>query len=194
MVEPYVTRTYDPSNPSETCYDVLYDSDANKDGLITNGEYSTFVAGLSEGGFNATNYADLPFVIKVNFVYLSCMCRYYPNDEPGTNCCEGPNGGIDVPDGLAPGVVNLTGAEEAYLTTVCSETQGAIEYARAETTPSASPAVGDATSRPMDVSTPTNLPSAFPSNQPTQPPSAEPTTLAPTPPPSAGPTSSVSHS
>ena len=93
LVEPYVAaRKYDPNNPSETCFDKLYESDADGNGIVTNDEYSTFVAQLSEGDFNETNYIDLPFVIKVNFVYLSCLCRFLP--ENSDECCKGPDGGI----------------------------------------------------------------------------------------------------
>ena len=128
LIEQYA-RTYDPSNPEETCYDVLYESDANQDGIVTNDEYQTFVGELSEGDFNVTNYADLPFVIKVNFVYLSCLCRFRPeNAQDGNKCCQGPDGGI-LTSGTGPGETP-TPAEEAYLMTVCSETQGAIDYAR----------------------------------------------------------------
>ena len=155
LVEPYVAaRTYDPNNPSETCFDVLYESDADGNGIVTNDEYNTFVAQLSEGDFNVTNYIDLPFVIKVNFVYLSCLCRFLP--ENSDECCKGPDGGIYT-SGAGPDEVP-TDDEEAYLVTVCSETQGAIDYARDETT-----------------SSPTIVTTDSPTVGPTSPPSVEPT-------------------
>ena len=155
LVEPYVAaRMYDPNNPSETCFDVLYESDADGNGIVTNDEYNTFVAQLSEGDFNVTNYIDLPFVIKVNFVYLSCLCRFLP--ENSDECCKGPDGGIYT-SGAGPDEVP-TDDEEAYLVTVCSETQGAIDYARDETT-----------------SSPTIVTTDSPTVGPTSPPSVEPT-------------------
>ena len=124
------TRAYDPNNPSE-CYNILYESDANGDGTVSNDEYQTFVSLLSDGEFNTMSYVDLPFGIKINFVYLNCLCRYLPENAPGGNdCCTGPDGGIFV-SGAEPGELP-TSSEEEYLNTVCRETQVAIDSARSE--------------------------------------------------------------
>lgn len=148
-------RTYDPDSPGETCYSVLHSSDADGNGIVTNDEYTSFVYQLSEGHFDVPNYAQLPFVIKVNFVYLSCLCRFMdPDQGGGSSCCEGPDGGIRT-DGAGPGEVPTT-AEETYLRTVCSETQGAIDYARGE----------EGTEDP--TSAPTREPTAQPSSEPTK--------------------------
>ena len=144
LVEPYISRIYDPNNPSESCFTKLYESDTDGNGIVTNDEYTTFVSELSEGTFNETSYIDLPFVLKVNFVYLSCLCTIMEGSN--SDCCTGADGGIFVA-GAKP---NETPSEleEAYLITVCSETQGAIDYAVDELTSSptivttSSPTVG----------------------------------------------------
>ena len=144
LVEPYISRIYDPNNPSESCFTKLYESDIDGNGIVTNDEYTTFVSELSEGTFNETSYIDLPFVLKVNFVYLSCLCTIMEGSN--SDCCTGADGGIFVA-GAKP---NETPSEleEAYLITVCSETQGAIDYAVDELTSSptivttSSPTVG----------------------------------------------------
>ncbi len=131
LSELMMPREYNPSNPSESCYNILYESDANGDGTVTNDEYQTFVSLLSDGEFNTMSYVDLPFGIKINFVYLNCLCRYRPENSPdGNGCCTGPDGGIFV-SGAVPGVLP-TSAEEEYLSTVCRETQIAIDSARVE--------------------------------------------------------------
>jgi hypothetical protein len=128
-------RAYDPSNPSESCYNILYESDANDDGTVTSDEYQTFVSLLSDGEFSTMNYVDLPFGIKINFVYLNCLCRYRPENSPdGNDCCTGPDGGIFV-SGAGPSDLP-TSAEEEYLSTVCRETQVAIDSARVESSKS----------------------------------------------------------
>ena len=128
-------REYDPNNPAETCYNILFNSDVSGDGLVDRDEYMSFVGQLSDGTLNATNYIDLPFVVKINFVYLSCLCMSRPeNLMVGGQCCEGGNGGIDVL-GAGPGETP-TATEEEYLTTVCSDTQGAINLYMEEITTS----------------------------------------------------------
>mmetsp|Transcript_25408 Transcript_25408/g.54653 ORF Transcript_25408/g.54653 Transcript_25408/m.54653 type:complete len:1087 (+) Transcript_25408:346-3606(+) len=189
LIDSYATRTYDPANPQETCYIKLYESDVDGDGIVTNDEYTTFVAELSEGDYNVTNYVDLPFAIKVNFVYLNCLCQLNPEiaRQEDRNCCEGPDGGIYVA-GAGP-EDTPTEVEDAYLQTVCGETQGAIEYVRNETVVvTGSPMVGPTGSPSVEpTESPTTLPSASPSNQPTQSPSPKPTTSTPTQSPSADP-------
>lgn len=124
-------RAYDPNNPSESCYNILYESDANGDGTVSNDEYQTFVSLLSNGEYNTMSYVDLPFGIKINFVYLNCLCRYRPENSPdGNDCCTGPDGGIFV-SGAGPGELP-TSTEEEYLSTVCRETQVAIDNAMSE--------------------------------------------------------------
>ena len=135
-------RTYDRGNPSETCFDTLYESDANGDGVLQNYEYTTFIADLSDGDYDETEYVDLPFALKVNFAYLSCLCRQSPvnGDE---NCCIGPESGIWLPpEQMAQLVDNGSGTlvtsdgsgldlqDLVYLNEICSYTQGAIDYVR----------------------------------------------------------------
>ena len=91
LVEPYISRLYDPNNPSESCFTKLYESDIDGNGIVTNDEYTTFVSELSEGIFNETSYIDLPFVLKVNFVYLSCLCTIMEGSN--SDCCTGADGG-----------------------------------------------------------------------------------------------------
>ena len=156
LVEHNLPRTYDPNNPVETCYEILYNSDANGDGILTHDEYMSFVEQLSEGDIEVTNYNDLPFVIKINFVYLSCLCMYSPENKiTGGECCQGFDAGLDV-SGAGPGETPTT-AEDDYLTTVCSETQGAINFER-----------GEALSPTDTVTTsPTAVPTQSPSTEPT---------------------------
>ena len=75
MLEHSDPRTYDPNNPVETCYEILYNSDANGDGIVKHDEYLSFVGQLSEGEIEATNYIDLPFVIKITLVVCACTIR-----------------------------------------------------------------------------------------------------------------------
>ncbi|KAL7534749.1 hypothetical protein ACHAXR_006057, partial [Thalassiosira sp. AJA248-18] len=138
------------------------------------------------GGQSNESYVDMPFVLKVNFVYLSCLCRFRPENSgaPNSECCKGPDGGIYI-DGAGPGEIP-TKAQEAYLILVCSETQGAIGYAREELGITANP-----TARPTNVETssPTQEPSAELTMSPTNPPSTPPLTKAPTQSPSKKPIS-----
>ena len=157
MLEHSDPRTYDPNNPVETCYEILYNSDANGDGIVKHDEYLSFVGQLSEGEIEATNYIDLPFVIKINFVYLSCLCMYNPeNQMMGGECCQGVESGLDV-SGAGPGETP-TAAEDDFLTTICRETQGAIDFVR-----------GEATLSPTDIVTksPTAVLTRSPSTEPT---------------------------
>ncbi|KAL7539834.1 hypothetical protein ACHAXR_009661 [Thalassiosira sp. AJA248-18] len=193
LIGPY-SRTYDPANPSESCYEDMYASDLDGDGLLNSTEYNTFVTDLSEGDFDEDNYVNLPFVLKVNFVYLSCLCQFRPDVENGGDCCKGTNGGIYV-SGADPNEIPLDWEDE-YLRTVCSETQGAIDYARideglATASPTESPVTGspvtgsptvESTPAPSDglTESPTDPPSLSPSKQPTPPPTLQPPTSAPT--------------
>ena len=162
-------REYDPNNPAETCYNILFNSDDSGDGLVDRDEYMSFVGQLSDGTLNATNYIDLPFVVKINFVYLSCLCMSHPeNLMVGGQCCEGDNGGIDVL-GAGPGETP-TATEEEYLTTVCSDTQGAINLYMEEIT--TSPTTNTITTSPIAMPS-TLAPSTI------QPTTMVPSTLAP---------------
>ena len=135
-------RSYDRGNPSETCFDTLYESDANGDGVLQNYEYTAFIADLSDGDYVEDEYVDLPFALKVNFAYLSFLCRSSPVNG-GENCCIGPESGIWLPPDqmtqLADnGAGTLVAGDDAgldlqdliYLNEVCSYTQGAIDYVR----------------------------------------------------------------
>jgi hypothetical protein len=130
LVEHSVPRTYDPNNSGETCYETLYNSDANEDGIVKHDEYLSFVGQLSGGEIEVTNYIDLPFVIKINFLYLSCLCMYSPENQIGGECCQGVEAGLDV-SGAGPGETP-TAAEDDLLTAICRETQGAIDFVRGE--------------------------------------------------------------
>ncbi|KAL7554262.1 hypothetical protein ACHAWF_017698 [Thalassiosira exigua] len=166
-------RTFDPADLSATCVEPLRAADADGDGVVQNSEYPAFVAALSEGDFGAgESYVDLPFVLKVNFVYLSCLCGDPAGGAGsfGGGCCGGPDAGIAV-DAAAPG-----SADGMYWRTVCGETQGAIDYAREEAGITRGP-----------TGSPTETPSASPTKGPTSEPTANPT-VAPTSPPSKGPT------
>lgn len=173
LIDPYIERVYDPANPSETCFDVLYQSDTDGNGIVTNDEYTNFVSELSGGQFNES-YVDMPFVLKVNFVYLSCLCRFRPENSgaPNSECCKGPDGGLYI-DGAGPGDIP-TKAQEAYLILVCSETQGAIGYAREELGITANP-----TARPTNVVTPSPTKAPL-TKAPTQSPSKKTISSAPT--------------
>ena len=146
-------RTYDPANPSETCYEQLHAADTSGDGVVQSDEYILFVSELSEGDYNVNSYVELPFVLKVNFVYLSCLCRFRPeNAGNAADCCKGTDGGIYT-SGADPNEIPLEW-EEAYLNTVCSETQGAIDYARIEDgLTTASPTLSPTTLAPTDEPT-----------------------------------------
>src|SRR6056300_1552701 len=41
-------RTYDPTNPTETCYTPLYNSDINGDGIVSIDEYPIFISQMSK--------------------------------------------------------------------------------------------------------------------------------------------------
>jgi len=80
---PGLQRSYDPTNPNDSCYTPLYESDSNEDGTIDHEEYVTFINTL-DSRLGKEEFVDLAFVLKVNFVYLSCLC-----DDGENNCCKG---------------------------------------------------------------------------------------------------------
>eukprot|EP01082_Thalassiosira_pseudonana_P003174 g3692.t1 g3692 contig12:2570903-2574182(+) len=139
LIHPYssiFTRSYDPTNPTTSCYTPLYASDIDGDGVVSSDEYVTFVGELSGGEFEVDevtgensggSYTKLPFVLRLNFVYLSCLCQ----SGGGWNCCKGTEGGIYT-TGAGPND-SSTQDEIAYLTRVCGDTQGSIEYVRMKT-------------------------------------------------------------
>ena len=140
----YRPRTYDPTNPKTTCYDYLYEADGNADNILQNYEYINFIADLSEGGIDVQNYKDLPFNLKVNFGYLSCQCKFppVPSENGGEGCCSGPEAGMYLFGSDANNLLGgeLSFEEEAYMQTVCSSSQEAIEYDRIDIlTPTVSP-------------------------------------------------------
>jgi hypothetical protein len=74
-------RAYKPD--LDACDAALIAADANQDGTIQKHEYPRFVADLVGKEYIAvSDYDNLPFVAKLNFVYLSCLCE----DE---RCCKG---------------------------------------------------------------------------------------------------------
>ena len=85
-IPPGAKRTYNPSSPNDSCFAPLHESDLNQDGLLDNEEYLDFVNALAEetGMQWDGRFRDLPFVLKVNFVYLGCLC-----EGGGNNCCNG---------------------------------------------------------------------------------------------------------
>ncbi|KAL7520504.1 hypothetical protein ACHAWX_005226 [Stephanocyclus meneghinianus] len=145
-------RTFDPSSPNDSCFSPLWEADANGDGNVSNQEYVTFVESLSEGVWGQMEFRELPFVLKVNFVYLSCLC-----EENGmNNCCKVRGDGVISTAGAGPNDIP-TEAQLQYLDTVCSTTQASIDYAMKEMSP-----------RP--TASPTGRPTAESSDVPTQPP------------------------
>lgn len=77
-------RSYDPSNPNTSCYIPLYESDTNQNGAVDREEYVAFIEALEPRLVDDESFRDLAFVLKVNFVYLSCLC-----EDGGNNCCNG---------------------------------------------------------------------------------------------------------
>ncbi|KAL7537851.1 hypothetical protein ACHAXR_012516, partial [Thalassiosira sp. AJA248-18] len=167
----HIARTYDPSNPSATCHATLHESDENGDGILQNYEYINFIADLSEGDFDVRNYIDLPFSLKINFNYLSCLCRYHRiRENGGDNCCKGPEAGIII-SGTKPDE-EPTGGQEAFLQIVCRDTQESIEFERA---------MAVSTSGPPTPAAAVNFPSMSPNLAPaTNAPNLPDTTTAPT--------------
>ena len=49
----------------------------------------TFIEGL-EPRLTQGSFKELAFVLKVNFVYLSCLC-----EDGGNSCCKGESGSFD---------------------------------------------------------------------------------------------------
>ncbi|KAL7470298.1 hypothetical protein ACHAXS_010537 [Conticribra weissflogii] len=185
-------KTYDPNDISTTCYAPLVASDTNGDGIVQTNEYVTFVASLSDGYYNVTTFDALPFVVKINFVYLSCLCNY---NGGGDGCCAGENTGLFV-SGAEAGDVP-TEEEQVYLETVCGDTQGSIDYAIEQeavagptSVPGGVPTVSPATSPTLS---PVTSPTASPIESPTSSPVTSPTTSpieSPTTSPIESPTSS----
>ena len=134
IIKQHLTRTYDPDSPTATCYDALYQSDENGDGILQKYEYINFIAYFSEGDFDAENYVYLPVGLKVNFVHLSCRCKFHPKSKEngGDDCCQGPQKGIYI-SGTGPQEVP-TPEEEVYLQMACADTHGAIAFEMDEMT------------------------------------------------------------
>jgi len=205
------TRTYDPSDPTTTCYDLLHQSDANGDGILQHEEYTDFISDLSEGQFDVKNFVRMPFIFKIDFVYLSCQCKYHPiwtgnsGGGRGDECCLGPDAGIYimgagdgsqevvVPEagsteagisisGAGPGVVR-TLEVEAFLNMVCRVAQETIDSERGEMGLSTTATVSPNTSSPEL----TRLPSPPVTYSPTQQPTAKSILNSPTKQPAANP-------
>lgn len=139
------------SNLFTSCYDDLYAADEDGDGIINKDEYIYFVSGLSSGYLASESYGDLPFLLRMNFVELSCRCKYHPRSEEygGEDCCLGSRQGIYA-FGAGPEEIPSEG-EEAYLQMACEDTLGAIEY-EVGPLPTASPSKG----APLSVDLPEN--------------------------------------
>ena len=60
----------------------LYELDVDQNGL-GHEEYVTFIEAL-EPRLAQDSFKELAFVLKVNFVYLSCLC-----EDGGHSCCKG---------------------------------------------------------------------------------------------------------
>ena len=171
-------RTFDPSNPTETCYTPLYNSNINGDGVVSIDEYPIFIRELSDGVIDVTSFSDLPFVLQVNFVYLSCLCEV-GIDDSNITCCS--NGGLSTA-GTGPGETP-TPTEMQYLNIVCSDTQASVDYAIEDGVPTRKPA----TSNPTPLTPVTTHPSASPTKKPTIEPTTSSPSKKPTVPPSAAP-------
>mmetsp|Transcript_29089 Transcript_29089/g.49609 ORF Transcript_29089/g.49609 Transcript_29089/m.49609 type:complete len:969 (+) Transcript_29089:313-3219(+) len=171
-------RTFDPTNPTDTCYTPLNNSDTNNDGVVSIDEYPLFIREMSNGVIDVSSFSNLPFVLQVNFVYLNCLCAF---DLGADECCASVNSGGISTAGTGPGETP-TEMEAEYLTVVCSDTQASVDFAIEEGVPTRSPStVAPVTGSPTDL--PTGKPTVSPSKQPTVRPSASPvvfpTTAAP---------------
>jgi hypothetical protein len=57
----------------------------NNDGSVNQKEYIDFIQSLEPRVVvGVKEFKDLAFVLKVNFIYLSCLC-----EDGGNNCCRG---------------------------------------------------------------------------------------------------------
>ena len=83
LLSPYVSdvHTYEPD--LDSCINSFVVADENKDGVINEHEYVSFVAGIHGGEIAHGGYDNLPLALKLNFFYLSCLCD---NEK---NCCKG---------------------------------------------------------------------------------------------------------
>jgi len=189
------TRTYDPSDPTTTCYDLLYQSDANGDAILQHEEYTNFIADLSEGQFEVKNFVSMPFIFKIDFVYLSCQCKYHTIWERnsggggGDACCLGPDAGIYimgagdgsqevvVPEaGSTEAGVSISGADpgyvrtpeiEAFLKMVCRVAQETIDNEREAMGLSTTATVSPKASSPELTRSPAPPVTYSPTQQPT---------------------------
>jgi len=184
-------RTFDPSNPTETCYTPLHNADMNSDGVVSIDEYPIFIREITNGLIDIATFSDLPFVLQVNFVYLNCLCPSNTTTNTDEECCGVEKGGIAT-SGTGPGEIP-TEVEVEYLTLVCSDTQASVDYAiEMGVVPTRSPVVvepsGVPTMRPTTVE-PTMKPTGAPSASPV----VVPSTIAPvtTAPISTAPTTSA---
>jgi len=183
-------RTFDPTNPRDTCYTPLYNADINQDGVVSINEYPIFIQQLSNEVIDIPDFSDLPFVLQVNFVYLNCLC---PNDLNAPDaCCANVNGGGILTAGTGPGEIP-TEVQVNYLTVVCSDTQASVDYAiEMGGLPTRSPTTVEPTTvapsrRPTGVPTSAPTTSAPTTSAPTSSPTSSPITTAPTTTPTSSP-------
>jgi len=172
IVKEYLTRFYDHTDPTSTCFDVLYQSDENGDNILQKNEYINFIADFSDGDVDPDNYSDFPFAFKINFIYLSCQCKFLPMSEVngGEECCLGPDAGIYI-SGTGSQEVS-TAAEEVHLQLVCVTAQETIDYVRSVLPQTVAP-TESSTSLELTDSPVTNPVSDVPTNQPTASPVVE---------------------
>jgi hypothetical protein len=159
----------------QDCLDDMAASDIDNDNQLNQRDYTIFVLLLSDNGFDATTFSDLPLELRRNFFQLR---------DPSTNQ-------IDIA-GSKPGDTP-TAEQAANLSLICTQTNEIIDSLLA---PSAAPTA--ITTNPSPTVAPTPAPTTTPpvvgptiaplTEIPTSSPSTQAPTLPPTPPPTSSPT------
>lgn len=152
---------------TNACTNSLKSADENKNEIITDNEYASFVRlqDLSGTFKNITMFDELPFTLQSTFFTLCCMCSNedFGGDPNDTDCCLASDSGIVIREPTNTG-------ERTRLFATCYLTEMGINEVLASERP---------------TSIPTILPTKLPSVSPTMLPSRSPTTL-----PTGSPTSS----